>query len=138
MIELNNFTFKTNKILFEGASFKAPSTGIIGIAGESGCGKTTLLKIISRQIPIDSLINDSSSIFYGNQDALLKKDLTITQQFELIEAIYNRDHDKNVIDKLLNALNIKANISQKYDSCSLGEKKRILIALSVYSIRIVK
>ena len=133
MIELNNFTFKTNKILFEGASFKAPSTGIIGIAGESGCGKTTLLKIISRQIPIDSLINDSSSIFYGNQDALLKKDLTITQQFELIEAIYNRDHDKNVIDKLLNALNIKANISQKYDSCSLGEKKRILIALSVYS-----
>lgn len=133
MIELNNFTFKTNKILFEGATFRAPSTGIIGIAGESGCGKTTLLKIISKQIPVDSLINDSSSIFYGNQDALLKKDLTITQQFELIEAIYNRDHDKNVIDKLLNALNIKANISQKYDSCSLGEKKRILIALSVYS-----
>lgn len=133
MIELNNFTYKTNKILFEGATFKAPSTGIIGIAGESGCGKTTLLKIISRQIPVDSLINDSSSIFYGNQDALLKKDLTITQQFELIEAIYNRDHDKNIIDELLNALNIKANISQKYDSCSLGEKKRILIALSVYS-----
>lgn len=133
MIELNNFTFKTNKILFEGATFKAPSTGIIGIAGESGCGKTTLLKIISKQIPVGSLINDSSSIFYGNQDALLKKNLTITQQFELIEAIYNRDHDKNVIDKLLNTLNIKANISQKYDSCSLGEKKRILIALSVYS-----
>lgn len=39
MIELNNFTYKTNRILFEGANFIAPSIGIIGIAGESGCGK---------------------------------------------------------------------------------------------------
>ena len=36
MIELTDFTYKTNKILFDGASFKAPSIGIIGIAGESG------------------------------------------------------------------------------------------------------
>ncbi len=52
MIELNNFTYKTNRILFEGANFIAPSIGIIGIAGESGCGKTTFLKIISKQILI--------------------------------------------------------------------------------------
>ena len=34
MIELNNFTYKTNRILFEGANFITPSIGIIGIAGE--------------------------------------------------------------------------------------------------------
>lgn len=56
MIELKNFTYKTNKILFDGASFKAPSTGMIGIAGESGCGKTTFLKIISKQIHVDSMV----------------------------------------------------------------------------------
>ena len=133
MIELNNFTYKTNRILFEGANFIAPSIGIIGIAGESGCGKTTFLKIISKQIHLDSMVNNATSIFYGNQDALLKKDLTIIQQFELIESIYNREHDQNAIDTLFNSLNIKANLSQKYDSCSLGEKKRIMIALSVYS-----
>lgn len=79
------------------------------------------------------MVNDAVSMFYGNQDALLKKDLTIAQQFELIESIYNREHDQNTIDVLFNNLNIKANLSQKYDSCSLGEKKRIMIALSVYS-----
>ena len=77
MIELNNFTYKTNRILFEGANFIAPSIGIIGIAGESGCGKTTFLKIISKQIHLDSMVNNATSIFYGNQDALLKKDHTI-------------------------------------------------------------
>ena len=50
MIELNNFTYKTNRILFEGANFIAPSIGIIGIAGESGCGKTTLLKEMAQSI----------------------------------------------------------------------------------------
>ena len=133
MIELLDFTYQTNKVLFEGASFMAPSTGIVGIAGESGCGKTTFLKIISKQIYVDSMVNDATSIFYGNQDALLKRDLTIMQQFELIESIYNREHDQNTIDTLFNSLNIKAKLSQKYDSCSLGEKKRIMIALSVYS-----
>ena len=77
--------------------------------------------------------SSSFHIVYGNQDALLKKDLTIIQQFELIESIYNREHDQNTIDELFNCLNIKANLSQKYDFCSLGEKKRIMIALSVYS-----
>lgn len=123
MIELLNFTYKTNKVLFEGADFKAPSIGIIGIVGESGCGKTTFLKIISKQIHVDSMVNDATSIFYGNQDALLKRDLTIIQQFELIESIYNREHDQNTIDELFNSLNIKASLSQKYDSCSLGERR---------------
>ena len=83
---------------------------MIGIAGESGCGKTTFLKIISKQIHLDSMVNDAVSMFYGNQDALLKKDLTIAQQFELIESIYNREHDQNTIDVLFNNLNIKANL----------------------------
>ena len=66
--------------------------------------------------------SSSFHIVYGNQDALLKKDLTIIQQFELIESIYNREHDQNTIDELFNCLNIKANLSQKYDFCSLGER----------------
>lgn len=40
------------------------------------------------------MVNNATSIFYGNQDALLKKDLTIAQQFKLIESIYNRKYDQ--------------------------------------------
>lgn len=48
MLEIKNLTKKfDDKILFENLSYSFPDTGLYLISGESGIGKTTLLRIIA-------------------------------------------------------------------------------------------
>ena len=39
-------TSKRNMVVVDKVNFSLPKTGIVGIAGESGCGKTTLIKVL--------------------------------------------------------------------------------------------
>ena len=48
MLELKNISkFIDNQLIINNISITFPSTGFIGIKGESGCGKTSLLYILS-------------------------------------------------------------------------------------------
>ena len=56
-----------NKIVFNNISFSLPKNRVIGLLGENGVGKTTLLRLIA-----DFLKPDSGSIFIGNQEVSRK------------------------------------------------------------------
>ena len=68
MLELINvsrtFKNKNNKVLaLSNVTLKLPNTGLIALVGENGCGKTTLLNVLST---IDS--DYSGAVFYNGQD----------------------------------------------------------------------
>ncbi len=71
VIEMENVTKGFGKrILFENLSFKLPRSGIIGIIGPNGTGKTTLFKLIMDQLKPDSgiiEIGESVKISYVDQ-----------------------------------------------------------------------
>jgi ATP-binding cassette ChvD family protein len=59
-----------DRLLFEDLSFKLPRSGIIGVIGPNGVGKTTLFKLIMKQLQPDSgtiEIGDTVKISYVDQ-----------------------------------------------------------------------
>ncbi len=49
----------------DGASFDVPRGSIVGLVGESGCGKTTVARALTRVIPKNASIPSGSAIFDG-------------------------------------------------------------------------
>ena len=84
---LNSQT-KLNFKALDQVSFEIRPKEIIGLVGESGCGKTTLMKII-----IGLEAQDQGHVFFQGQeiDHLLKKDRT--QYYKNIQMIYQNPYD---------------------------------------------
>ncbi|MDI9347284.1 MAG: ABC transporter ATP-binding protein [Methylacidiphilales bacterium] len=63
-ITFSQVSFKrANRYIFENLSLSVPKGKIVGILGSSGCGKTTLLKLMSGQ-----LSPDQGTVLYGNKN----------------------------------------------------------------------
>lgn len=54
-IEIRNLTFKReDKVIFDNITLNIPRNKVTGIMGSTGCGKTTLLRLIGAQLTPDS------------------------------------------------------------------------------------
>ena len=154
--ELANITFKypgTNKNIFEKINIEIHKGQIIGIAGESGTGKTTLVDLILGLIsPTNGFLayNDSklesgnlskwqSKIGYLPQDYFLfndtiVKNIIIEDDVKFDKDFFNSVLKKAKLDKLID------NLEDGYDTIigengirlSGGQRQRIAIARAFY------
>ena len=92
MFSLNSLSVQFNGIdLFKDISFMINPKDRIGLVGKNGVGKSTLLKIISGQMPIQSgkvVIPEGQSVGYLAQEITLASDKTILEEtLSVFEAI---------------------------------------------------
>ncbi|MFN4245783.1 MAG: ABC transporter ATP-binding protein [Brevinematia bacterium] len=120
MIEVVNiskyYVINGNKrVLFEGLSFNLSEGDFISVTGESGCGKTTLLKIVSGiERPSSGYISYNGVIPRFFRDFFVsnfrRKNIGfVFQTFELLEGL-------SVIDNILLAIYISGEQVSKYRS----------------------
>ena len=83
-----------NKIIFKDLSIELPKTGLCTISGASGCGKTTLMRIIAGLETADS-----GEIIYFH-----KKLSMVFQEDRLLEGVTALGNIMAVLDKKDNAL----------------------------------
>jgi len=155
-IIFRNVSFRyagTNTVVLNNISFKIPDKKITVIVGLSGCGKTTILKLLAKvyddyvgeiYIGKNNLKNFDNDFFRKRtgvvfQESSLYKD-TILNNIILSE---EQDHNHSLVEKILpwvnldkelyklpNALNTELNEGGK--GLSQGQKQRLLLARALY------
>ena len=132
MIEIRDLIKKFNDhYVFNNLNLDIESDKITVILGKSGCGKTTLLRLISNLEKYDSgSINTNNLKFsYVFQEPRLFPWLTV---FENIQAITNLPSDE--IYRMIRMVDLEKFSNSYPDELSGGMKSRVSLALSLIHI----
>ena len=104
MLELKNLSHNYKNFNLENISLKIEESELIGITGRNGCGKTTLLKIISGIIINENVFidgskltkNNSSSISYMDSSPFFYELLSVAEMIDFVKSIYNNLFDERI------------------------------------------
>lgn len=117
-----------NRRLFKDSSFYIKRGDRIGIFGENGCGKTTLIKIIMGEDEVNSgqlFVSPSAKISYLSQDVLdLDKEKNVLDVFDTT----TREKTSMARTLLANMGFHEGMIRKRIEFLSLGERTRVKIA----------
>lgn len=141
MLSIKNINIKYNDLVYDDAIFVCGNNQITTISGSSGSGKTTLLNIIALEIKENyeydingQRVDDRifKNIYYCKQTPCFEKDLTVEENIELLCKFYNQNLDFKFKNSLLDELNIRHICHLYPDSLSVGEKKRLSLAIAIF------
>lgn len=111
-------------------NFTLPETGLIGLFGRSGSGKTTILKMIKGfEIPTKGQIEctvSNQDIVFLNQSIENFDSITLIFYFQML----GLDNEEE-IQRLLNKFLLSSKKEQKINTLSNGEKKRLQIITAI-------
>jgi len=135
-LEAKNISFWYNKddIFIKNASFSLTKGKIIGVVGENGTGKTTLVKILLGILkPKSGSINTfNSSISYVPQNSLsLSQNISCSVQELIISAKTGQIVDAE-ISKVCKSLGLENKLNLNIKNLSGGERQRVMIARALY------
>lgn len=148
MIDIKNMSFKYNTPIFKNVSLSFPDSSFVCIHGKSGCGKTTFLKLLSCELPLQEgkiiynniEINQDNSedflfnhISYITQNGDFFSNMNIREHFEFYAQLHGMNISDQIIIESLDLVNLNDIDIKKYpDYLSVGQRKRFLIALALF------
>lgn len=147
VIEVDNITKKYfKKDVLKGASFYVDKKECVGIIGANGCGKTTLLGIVSGshkptsgkimvngENPLKKIKLFSKYIGYVPQDNPLMEDLSVRDNLMFWYSGTGRKADTDIIDGNAAYLGLGDYYNVTVSKLSGGLKKRLSIACAICS-----
>ncbi len=131
-IRIESLTKRFNgHVIFENLNLEIPAGRIVALTGRSGCGKTTLLRMIA------GLDTDYSGQITGvpakmsfmfQEDRLLPW-CDVRQNLEFVlKDVMNRDEMRNVINSMLAAVDLAGHAHKKPAELSGGMQRRVAMA----------
>lgn len=122
--------FYGNKLIFNQSSFYVKRGEKIGVYGVNGCGKSTLVKAILKQVPLEGeiRISEERKIGYISQDVLdIKEEKSILQVFEAT----NREEERQIRMALVQMGFSNDRLYDKAEVLSLGERMKLKLLLLI-------
>ena len=134
-----------NTLVINDVSFEVQTGEFLGIMGRSGCGKTTLLKMLGLIEPVSSgrlelFGKEVSNLKSWDKSEIRRQQIGfVFQDFQLIDALTARENiilprilsktgkDNNLVENLAEAVQISELLDRHPDGFSGGEKQRVAI-----------
>lgn len=156
LLELRDFSFSydSDNFIFKKASFILPKGKKIGIRSKSGKGKSTLIKILTGMIKIDSgqcyvdgkLVNIFDNNYWKSKIAVVPQGISLINDsilnnilFEKRDSYYKKSiiekviKDSQLIDFLINnKINIDFQVGENGKNLSGGERQRVILARAFF------
>ena len=129
-----SFAYDTNKPILEEASFSVRENTKFTIMGQNGAGKSTIFKLITKDIkPDDGQANTS----LGASIAIATQVMKPENLEKTIEEFFAQTFDKQLYDlpkrinEVLNIVHLKAPLDKKIKQFSGGQQARLLLAYAL-------
>ncbi|MCD7811330.1 MAG: ABC-F type ribosomal protection protein [Ruminococcus sp.] len=117
------------KTLVDGISFDVRRGDKIGIIGDNGIGKSTLLKIIQEQLPHKGVVRWNSNVkisYFEQESTNLNKSLTVMEE---LHSRYPSMSDLEVRSLLAQVRLVGENVFKKIGVISGGERAKVCFAI---------
>lgn len=134
-MEILNLTFGFKTLLFDSIDLVIPNQGLICVTGESGCGKTTLLKIIDGQIKVKECVYEpleKQNIYFADQYATFDNNQSIEQVIRFYCEFYHKEYNEKKINEIFSEIDLTLKRTTLIKKMSSGQRKRLSIALAIY------
>ena len=146
LLEVKNLTAGFGALdILHSLTFEMAAGQTLVILGESGCGKTTLLRVLTGLIPhsggeihLDSkLLTDRASndraVIYIDQEPLLFEHLTVAENIAFALRLRRRPaNEVNVaVAQLLDAIDLSSHANKREWQLSGGQKQRVAFARAI-------
>lgn len=144
MIKIQALSIKyDDKLIKENLNIELPSTGLIGVYGKSGCGKSSLFQIIagfnnnySGNIYFnDNSIKDCSIDFFQENINYIPQEYNCFEENTVEENILASVFDTSLLDYYTTRYNLNTLMKQKMAKLSLGEHQRVSLVITFLNQR---
>lgn len=138
-ITVNNITKKyMNNFVLDNVSFSLEKGKVYGLLGKNGVGKTTLLKIITKLIPLKmyyqkvKISDDNENIAALISNPSCYMNLSVKDNLSIYSMLYyiNKDEREKEIEKIIKDFTLESMLRKKANELSLGMLQKLKLALS--------
>lgn len=129
-----SFAYDTNKPILEEASFSVRENTKFTIMGQNGAGKSTIFKLITKDIKPD---NGQANTSLGASIAIATQVMKPENLEKTIEEFFAQTFDKQLYDlprrinEVLDIVHLKAPLDKKIKEFSGGQQARLLLAYAL-------
>ena len=129
-----------DRVVFDGVSLELPAGALVWLRGRNGCGKTSLLRLVtglssadSGQVlwgrePIRRVPSYRSELVYVAHANALKEDLSVSESLAFFARIHHRDVSAQGLESALDLFGLASRRHAPVRTLSQGQRRRVALA----------